>query len=403
MTTILALTACGGSDRPVYSGKEESTAGVPGFSSDGQRKLHPNIKLGQSYRVRGETYVPRYQPDYDEEGMASWYGPGFHGKKTANGEIYNQHDMTAAHTTLPLPSIVKVTYLKTGKSTYARVNDRGPFAHSRIIDLSQAVAEEIGLRRDGIGKVRVQYMPEESFKFVEMITREGRDPHEIDIASEVVGKKPSGDGETLYANTTPPDESIQVTDTMAVDTSPAPLPKTNVWQHINPISSAQAAEVPPASIEQAPVAIITPMPPSSLPPASLPSGNSVVVQQFTPQEMMTPATAPLPVTVPEATLPVATAPPAIPPPQTQSQAPPSAVADGPYVQLGAFANQTNAVALQQRFDSLGATSIQPGNVGGIPVYRVRLGPFVNDEAAMEMLERAQSMGVADAKLVTGYH
>ncbi len=394
--TMLALTACGGSDRPVYSGKQEPTAGVPGFSSDGQRKLHPNIKLGQSYRVSGKTYVPRYQPDYDEEGMASWYGPGFHGKKTANGEIYNQNDHTAAHTTLPLPSIVKVTYMKTGKSTYARVNDRGPFAHSRIIDLSEAVAEDIGLKRDGVGRVRVQYMPEESFKFVEMITKEGRDPHDIDIASEVVGKKPSGDGEMLYAGVTPADDSIQVTDTMAVDTSPAAQQKPSVWQHMNPISSAQAAEAPPVAMEQAPVGIITPMPPSSLP-----SGPSVKVEEVAPNVATV-----TPVQPPELAQGVSSPPPvATPPPQPQAQAPPvtPAVANGPFVQLGAFANQGNAVALQQRFDSLGATSIQPGNVGGIPVYRVRLGPFVNDEAAIEMLERAQSMGVADAKLVTGYH
>lgn len=391
--TLLALTACGGSDRPVYSGKEESTAGVPGFSPDGQRKLHPNVKLGQSYRVSGKTYVPRYQPDYDEEGMASWYGPGFHGKKTANGETYNQHDMTAAHTTLPLPSIVKVTYLKTGKSAYARVNDRGPFAHSRIIDLSQAVAEEIGLRRDGVGRVRVQYMPEESYKFVEMITKEGRDPHDIDIASEVVGKKPSGDGGMLYAGVTPADDSIQVTDTMGVDTSPAPAPTPSVWEHMNPISSAQAAEAPPVAAEQLPVGIVTPMPPSSLP-----SGESVKVEEVAPNVATV-----TPVPPPELVQGISQPPPAATPPpvQTQAQAPP--VADGPYVQLGAFANQSNAVALQQRFDSLGTTSIQPGNVGGIPVYRVRLGPFVSDEAAFEMLERAQSMGVADAKLVTGYH
>lgn len=395
--TLLALTACGGSDRPVYSGKEESTAGVPGFSADGQRKLHPNIKLGQSYRVSGRTYVPRYQPDYDEEGMASWYGPGFHGKKTANGEIYNQNDHTAAHTTLPLPSIVKVTYLKTGKSTYARVNDRGPFAHSRIIDLSQAVAEEIGLVRDGVGKVRVQYMPEESFKFVEMITKEGRDPHDIDIASEVVGKKPSGEGEMLYANTTPPDDSIQVTDTMAAQPTPVATQPT-IWSHVNPISSAQAAE-PLVAPEQAPVAIVTPMP-----PASLPSGTSMKVEEVAPNvATVTPVPPPELVQDISSPTPVATPPPAQPPPVIQAQAPPAAASNGPFVQLGAFANQGNAVALQQRFDSLGATSIQPGNVGGIPIYRVRLGPFVNDEAALEMLERAQTMGVADAKLVTGYH
>lgn len=390
---MLVLTACGGSDRPVYSGKEESTAGVPGFSPDGQRKLHPNIKLGQSYSVSGKTYVPRYQPDYDEEGMASWYGPGFHGKKTANGEIYNMGDHTAAHTTLPLPSIVKVTYLKTGRSTYARVNDRGPFAHSRIIDLSKAVADDIGLTPDGVGRVRVQYMPAESYKFVEMITKEGRDPQDIDIASEVVGKKPSGEGDMLFANTAPADDRVEVVDTMQVDTSPA---KPSVWQQMSPISSAQAAELPPElpAPEQAPTAIITPMPPSSLP-----TGTSVKVEEMAPNMATITAVPPPELTPVTSQAPIP--PPQAPPATAATQAAPVTAA-GPFVQLGAFANQANAVALQQRFESLGATSVQPGNVGGIPIYRVRLGPFVSDEAAIEMLERAQSMGVADAKLVTGY-
>lgn len=415
IAALLALTACGGgSSRPVYSGREESTAGVPGFSADGQRKLHPNVKLGQSYTVSGKTYVPRYQPDYDEEGIASWYGPGFHGGKTANGETFSTHQYTAAHTTLPMPSIVKVTYLKTGRSTFVRINDRGPFAHGRIIDLSKAAADDIGLSRDGVGKVRVQYMPEESWKFVEMITKEGRDPQSIDIASEVIGKKPNGDGEMLFANTPPPDDSIEVTDTMAANTAPqatSPSGTGSVWDHVNPISTAQAAELPPAQLpppQQPPAGIVTPTPPSSLP-----SGQSVKVEQVTPNvAVATPvpppelvpgiASAPPPSAAPPAALPPAELPPATAPPTTVSASPPAAATGGPFVQLGAFANQGNAVALQQRFDSLGATSIVPGNAGGIPVYRVRVGPFVNEDAAIEMLERAKQMGVGDAKLVTGY-
>lgn len=398
IAALLALSACGGSDRPVYSGHEESTAGVPGFSTDGKRKLHPNVKLGQSYTVRGKTYVPRYQPDYDEEGIASWYGPGFHGGRTANGETFSTHDYTAAHTTLPMPSIVKVTYEKTGRSTFVRINDRGPFAEGRIIDLSKAAADDIGLSRDGIGKVRVQYMPEESYKFVEMITKEGRSPQSIDIASEVIGKKPSGESDMLFAGTAPPDDSIQVTDTMAVDTSPAPQPsQPSIWQHVSPISSAQAAEPIPA--EQPPVAIVTPMPPSSLPP-SLPSGPTVAVQEVAPPQAVQPITPTVMVVEQPQPVPASTPPPMA---ASQPQSPPPAVDAGPFVQLGAFANQTNAVALQQRFDALGATSIVPGNAGGIPVYRVRVGPFVNEDAAIEILERAKQMGVGDAKLVTGYH
>lgn len=385
--TLLALTACGGgSDRPIYSGKEESTAGVPGWTPDGQRKLHPNIKLGQSYTVRGKTYVPRYQPDYVEEGMASWYGPGFHGLKTANGERYNMGDHTAAHTTLPLPSIVKVTYLKTGLSTYARVNDRGPFAHGRIIDISKAVAEEIGMIRDGVGKVRVEYMAPESEKFIEMITTGGRDPQSIDIASEVVGKTAST---TQYANIAPQDDSVQVND---IDTSPSSVPANpSVWQQMNPISTANAE---PVVAEQTPAPIATPV------DGSVPSGpTAVVVETPTatvvtpPASNMPPATLPAPASAP---LVVTTVPPA-------SASNTVVATTGPYVQLGAFSNEGNATAMQQRYQSLGDISIAPSNVNGTPIYRVRVGPLLNEEAALEILERAEQMGVADAKIVTSYH
>lgn len=358
LATLLALTACGGgSSRPVYSGHEESTAGVPGFSPDGQRKLHPNVKLGQSYTVGGKTYVPRYQPDYDEEGMASWYGPGFHGGRTANGETFSTHDYTAAHTTLPMPSIVRVTYLKTGRSAYARINDRGPFAHGRIIDVSKAVAEDIGMIRDGVGRVRVQYMPAESEKFVEMIVA-GRDPASIDIAREVVGRMPSGSTGTMYANVPPPDDSVQVVDTM---TPAAP--------------AVVSAPLPPAQQVAAPVASPMPQPATvvaaeTLPPATLPAAQPVIV-------VPTPA-------------PVA------------QQAPAPVVNSGLYVQLGAYANQANAMNVQQRFGTLGGTEVTPvTNASGATLYRVRIGPLVNEEAAVEILERAKAMGVGDAKLVRG--
>ena len=124
------------------------------------------VKIGKPYQVKGESYVPRYEPQYEEEGLASWYGPGFHGKPTATGEIYDQNEMTAAHRTLPMPSIVRVTLLKTGKSVIARVNDRGPFSQKRIIDLSEKTAKEIGLIKYGVSKVHVEYLQEETEEYL---------------------------------------------------------------------------------------------------------------------------------------------------------------------------------------------------------------------------------------------
>jgi rare lipoprotein A len=111
----------------------------------------------EPYRVNGRRYVPlRDWRGYREEGMASWYGAAHHGKKTANGERFDAHDgMTAAHKTLPFNVCAEVENLRNGKSVRVRINDRGPFAKGRVIDLSQAAASEIGLVRSGVAKVRV--------------------------------------------------------------------------------------------------------------------------------------------------------------------------------------------------------------------------------------------------------
>ena len=98
---------------------------------------------------------------YSEVGIASWYGPGFHGKLTANGETYNQKAMTAAHKTLPLPTLVKVENLENGKSVVVRVNDRGPYSKGRIIDLTEVAARRLGMIDKGTAKVRVSVLSED--------------------------------------------------------------------------------------------------------------------------------------------------------------------------------------------------------------------------------------------------
>ncbi len=113
---------------------------------------------GAPYQVEGRWYVPMHEPGYDEVGVASWYGPTFHGKAAANGEIFDEMAMTAAHPTLPLPSLVRVTNLENGKSIVVRLNDRGPFVDDRIIDLSKGAALALEMHRQGTAKVRVQYV-----------------------------------------------------------------------------------------------------------------------------------------------------------------------------------------------------------------------------------------------------
>ena len=121
-----------------------------------------NYKVGNPYKIKGVWYYPKEDWEYDETGIASWYGPNFHGKKTANGEIYDMNDVTAAHKTLPMPSFVQVTNLENGRSLQVRVNDRGPYAHSRIIDLSRRSAQLLGFKNKGTAKVRVRILRDKS-------------------------------------------------------------------------------------------------------------------------------------------------------------------------------------------------------------------------------------------------
>lgn len=132
---VLMLSACAG-------GKFRPVADAP-------------VRIGPAYTVRGTTYVPAAAPAYDAVGYASWYG-NESGNRTANGEQFRPGWITAAHTTLPLPTYVEVTALDTGRRVIVRVNDRGPFAQGRIIDLSRGAAEELGIKAQGHAAVRVR-------------------------------------------------------------------------------------------------------------------------------------------------------------------------------------------------------------------------------------------------------
>jgi rare lipoprotein A len=115
-------------------------------------------KLGNPYQIDGRWYYPSFDPAYDEIGIASWYGDQFHGLPTANGEVFDKNELTAAHPTMPLPSLVRVTNLANNRTLYLRVNDRGPFVGDRLIDLSQAAARELDFELAGTTRVRVQFL-----------------------------------------------------------------------------------------------------------------------------------------------------------------------------------------------------------------------------------------------------
>src|SRR5712692_9833091 len=141
-----------------------------------QRSAHPPgqpIYRAEPYQVKGVWYTPRADYSYDETGTASWYGPGFDQQLTADNEIYDMNELSAAHKTLPLPSVVQVTNLQNGRSLRLRVNDRGPFVDGRIIDLSRRAAQLLGFETTGTATVRVRIMKEESIEVAEAAMRGG--------------------------------------------------------------------------------------------------------------------------------------------------------------------------------------------------------------------------------------
>lgn len=134
------------------------------------------VKIGEPYEVNNVSYVPAKNDSYDKIGDASWYGPGFHGKRTASGEKFNQNDVTAAHPTLPMPSLVRVTNLANEQTVVVRINDRGPFHSNRIIDLSKKSAEMIDLK--STKPVRVEYLKDETEAYLAAV----KDGQKIDMA-----------------------------------------------------------------------------------------------------------------------------------------------------------------------------------------------------------------------------
>ncbi|MGY6708100.1 MAG: septal ring lytic transglycosylase RlpA family protein [Rhizobiaceae bacterium] len=164
------LAACGSQPTQQTAKKErsseyfaESEWGVsasPRVSNleSGLRRGGGRDHLGRPYQIRGQWYHPKEDPNYRKTGQASWYGSAFHGRMTANGEVYDMHHLTAAHPTMPLPSYARVTNLEDGTSLVVRVNDRGPFVNGRIIDLSRRSAQLLGTKGSGVARVEVEYL-----------------------------------------------------------------------------------------------------------------------------------------------------------------------------------------------------------------------------------------------------
>jgi rare lipoprotein A len=196
---LFALAACAETEFVVHTAKTVRSKNAPAPVGD--------YKVGKPYKIRDQWYYPTENFEYAETGIASWYGSKFHGKPTANGEIFDQNMITAAHPTLPLPSAVRVTNLDNGRTILLRINDRGPFARGRIIDLSRRAAQLLGFEKKGTAKVRVEILPDESRQLKLAALNKGGGGDQPQVASsprEVVVAKPipnSGQPVQTAANT----------------------------------------------------------------------------------------------------------------------------------------------------------------------------------------------------------
>ncbi len=308
-------------------------------------------KVGQPYEIDGVTYTPAVDYDYDETGIASWYGPNFTGKITANGELYDMNEVTAAHRTLPMPSLVRVTNLDNGRTIVVRVNDRGPYARGRILDMSRRGAQLLGYEKTGTAKVRVQIMARESM-ILAAAAKQGQ------LTVDVAGL----DNE----NPALPPGTPTYTRAGAVAQAPLPPPKPFVPPPQQVAAAEAATEAQTGA--PAPIAIAT-------------VDEKQLIQQNLPQQTVKGST------VDGRFLPAPVA--------TYQKVRPSAI----YVQAGAFGVEDNAQRLKAKLAGVGRTDIYVANVDGKMFYRVRVGPVATVDQADELLNRVVGAGANGAKIV----
>jgi len=340
------------------------------------------------YAVMGRSYRPMTALDaYDERGVASWYGRQFHGLPTASGEPYDMHQLSAAHTTLPIPSWARVTNLSNGRSTILRINDRGPFKDDRLLDLSYAAAAKLDVVRTGSAPVRVELLL----------------PTEIARIREERGREP-----TLFAQNgkAPVRAAARRDDEFVVADSAAPVARPVALPVSAPASATVAAPVVTAAVTPAVIAapppprprapVMTPVPASPIPPefvaeraADRVADRAVDRAAARGPDDDVPSIAP---SSPATPLPVATAP-APASEAVRADLPPDATG-GTWLQLGAFSSRDNAEAARSRVaPRLGALGDKTRVVLRGSLFRVHVGPFASrDEATTAREELAIALG-----------
>jgi rare lipoprotein A len=316
---------------------------------------HPMYRVGEPYEIKGVWYYPAVDYNYDKTGTASWYGEQFHGRYTANGEIFDLNQLTAAHTTLPMPSIVEVTNLQNGRSLQLRVNDRGPFVDGRLIDVSRRAAQLLGFETKGTTPVRVRIVKDASIQVAEEAMHNGGGAIMLAQAASVPPPMAQAARQPYAAEGLPPSaRAANVVAGPIVDTQtaalPPPAPAPNVVA--GPIVDTQTAALPPPA--RSPNVVAGPIVDTQMP------------------------TSPLRLT----------------------EGPVEAPSGRIFVQAGAFSVRDNAQRVQSRIAPLGSVQVMTASVKGIAVYRVRLGPVESAAQADRLLQRVVNSGYREARIVS---
>lgn len=367
-------------------------------------------RVGAPYQIHGVWYYPAVDYNYDRTGVASWYGEQFEGRLTANGEIFDLNDLTAAHTTLPMPSIVQVSNLQNGRSLQLRVNDRGPFRDGRLIDVSRRAAQLLGFERQGTTLVRVTVLKDESIAAAEEAMRN---------SGQVMVAQVSGSAPVAAPVYHPGDASAAVA---PLPGRAAPPPSTMLTERRSPPQIAIAAsEMPRPSAAMRPQLALAP---GTLedPIRAAPQVIAMAPRQLTTQPnvktessrpvpparsrfaLIAPAEAAelppirVPAKRPEIML-ASVAIPKISPVARKAVIARGGPAGGIFVQAGAFSMRNNAERVQSRIARMGNVQVMPTSVNGAAMYRVRIGPLSNEEQAHRILARVVDSGYPGARIV----
>ena len=352
----------GRADLPVVVAIGLALAGCasgPQYAASGHHAHRPPgepVYQIEPYQVKGVWYYPKADYNYDETGTASWYGPGFDQRLTSDNEIYDMNQLSAAHKTLPLPSVVQVTNLQNGRSLRLRVNDRGPFVDGRIIDLSRRAAQLLGFESTGTAPVRVRIFKDESIQVAEAamhgelgavavaqaapVARTERlaaapraEPREMQLAA---GGPPSLRADEVIGAPPPPAPPQAFAARPAPVSGPALAASRGYWPALIPQAHAETLH-----------GSLAPAAPPARRPAPVPARNAGRI----------------------------------------------------FVQAGAFAVPENAQRVRVRIAALGSVEIVR-TANGRGLYQVRVGPVTSEAAAARLLSKVVESGYPGARVVS---